>query len=283
MASVPLERVTVTIESGLLKAVDATVEKGGAKSRSHAFDTLLRRALSSIQLRKALILAGGSAQELSGPGGREIKPLVEVGGIPVIERLLLQLKRYGIEEAVIIVGFGGERIVSRLQNGEQLGIKISYVWEDAQSGLGSAGCLKLAQARFSEPFLLSYSDVLYDGLDLCDLNQFHRANGGLATLVLANAEKARSFGVAKMSGSRVTDFSEKPASAESHLVNAGVCACDPAIFSFIPKKAPTSLERDLLPSIAHKGKLVGYVYGGAWFDVGKERGLQEAQRHFEGK
>ncbi len=276
-----IDRVTITVDADLLNQVDALVESGSAKSRSHAFDLLLRKAMAGAQLRNALILAGGHKQKLL--AGTELKPLLSIAGLSLLERILLHIKQYGINDAVISVGLMGEKIVSRMHNGEPVGMRLTYVWEDPRRPLGSAGCISLAQPHLSEPFLLSYSDVLYDQLDIADLYRFHRANGGLCTLVLANSRHPSAFGVAQLSGAHITDFSEKPTSSVSHLVNAGVAVCEPAIFSFLPKKIPCSFEHDLLPALARKRKLFGYVYSGPWFDVGKPHGLQEARTYFAGK
>lgn len=276
-----ISRVTVTIESTLLSQVDALVDSGAAKSRSHSIDLLLRRALAGSQLKKALILAGGQRNRLL--SGSELKPLSSVAGLPVLQRILVHLKQYGISEAVVSVGLMGEKIVSQLKNGEELGTRLSYVWEDPSSPVGSAGCLKLAQPYLPEPFLLSYSDVLYDRLDISDFYRFHKANGGLCTIALANSPNTKAFGVAQLSGAKITDFSEKPVESASNLINAGVAICEGSIFSFLPRKTPSSFEHDLLPALARKGKLFGYVYSGPWFDVGKPHGLQAARTYFSGK
>lgn len=281
MGGSALERVTVTIDSSLLSNVDGLVTSGSAKSRSHAFDLLLRKALAGSELKKALVLAGGAKEKLS--AGGEVKPLLQVSGLPVLERILLHLKQYGIQDAVVSVGLAGEKIVSQFKNGENTGVHLYYVWEDPAEPAGSAGCLKFAQPYLPEPFLLTYSDVLYDQLDISDFYRFHRANGGLCTIALANSPQTKSFGVAKMSGARITDFSEKPANSQSNLINAGVAICEPAIFSFMPKRSGASFERDLLPTLAKKGKLFGYVYSGPWFDVGKPNGLVAARNYFAGK
>lgn len=278
-----LERVTVTVDSHLLSSVDALVEKRKAKSRSHAFDILLRRALAGEELRKAVLLAGGPAEVLLEHHSKQPKPLLDIAGIPVVERTIMHLKKHGLEEIVACLGHSGEKIVSRLQNGEQLGVKISYAWENAQAPLGSAGALRLAQKQVDEPFLFSYSDVLYDALDLGDLYQFHKRAGGACTLALADAGEAASFGVAVLSGSKIVDFTEKPSRAQSHLVNAGVAVCEPEVFSFIPKNSRMSFEKELLPLLARKGKLFGYAYSGKWFDVGRPGSLEEARKYFARK
>lgn len=271
-----IERVTVTVDRELLSQVDGLVAAGEAKSRSHAFETLLQRGLATHRLRKALVLAGGTRKSLY--SGSTMKPLLDVGGLTVIERIILQLKRAGVEEIFVGLGEDGEKIVSLLKNGESYGVNIGYLWEPAGSPLGGAGGMRLAQPHLAEPFLLSYSDVLYPDLDLGDLYRFHKSVGAACTLALTNEEKPVSFGVARLSGSRITDFAEKPLSAESHLVNAGVAVCEPSVFGFIPRAKKSSFEKDLLPALAKGGKLFGYVYSGKWFDVGWGKHLVQARQ-----
>ena len=278
-----LERVTITVERGLLQLIDSLVGQKKAKSRSHAFEILLRKALAGQELKKGLVLAGGPKEGLIESRSKELKPLLDVGGVSVIERIIMHLRKHGVEEIIVVLGYMGEKIVSRLQNGESLGVRISYVWESAGAPFGSAGAMRLAQQHFNEPFVLSYSDVLYDELDLNDFYKFHKKSGGVCTLALANASETSPFGVALLSGSSIVDFTEKPPKAESHLVNAGIAVCEPSIFSFIPKNSKSSFERDLLPALAKKGKLFGYAYSGNWFDVGKPGSLEAARKHFARK
>ena len=214
------------------------------------------------------------------PGQKAIKPLVEVGGKTVLEHILSCLKRNGVEEAVICVGHAGENIVAKFKSGEGLGMKIDYSWEEAP--VGSAGAMRLAGNGFNETFVLSYADVLYDGLGIEDMLLFHRSCNALCTLALTNVKDPRAFGVAKLTGSRITAFTEKPATSQSNLVNAGIAICEPQIFDLI-RKEHSSFERDLLPAIAEKEKLYGYIYSGPWFDVGKPDNLEAARKYFASK
>lgn len=266
-----IERVTVTIDPELLRLVDGLVTGGSAKSRSHAIELLLHRGLATQRVRKAVVLAGGPRDSLF--HGSTPKPLLEVNGMAVIERTLVQLKRGGVEEVAVCVGESGEKIVSLLKNGEAYGLKVSYVWEPGSQPLGGAGALRLAQPQLSEPFLVTYSDVVFPDLDVGDLYAFHRQNNALCTLCLASMDEPSDYGVARMSGSRITAFVEKPPSAEGHLVNAGVAIFEPSVFGFIPASGRYSFEKGLLPALARTNRLFGYVYSGKWFDVGRPGGL----------
>ncbi|MFA4946186.1 MAG: sugar phosphate nucleotidyltransferase [Candidatus Micrarchaeia archaeon] len=241
-----LERVTVTLDKPLLSRIDARVDGLRLKNRSHAVNHLLRRALSAEDLSKALVLAG-SAPNLKS-----------------LELVLLRLKAFGIFEVYLALSKGGEAAVSRFHDGAALGMELNYLWDE---GKGSALALRNAAHLFREEFVLSYADVLYPGLDLEDLHRFHELHGGACTLALASVSDPHNYGVAKLSGSRIIDFQEKPKRTSSYLINAGIAVCDPRVFSFI-SPGMKRLEEDLLPVLASRGELYGYAYSGEWKHLG---------------
>jgi len=263
-----IERITVTMEKTLLARVDALVDGRHVKNRSQAVGDLLSKALENGVLRKALVLAGGND---SG------KTLTDVAGKTVLQRVLEHLRASGIRDVVIALGKNGEKTVALFKNGEALGLSVSYSWGDGSEG--TAGAIAKARQFFGEPFLLSYSDVLYDELDLRDLFDFHKKNGGLCTLALADVRNPTGVGVARLSGSRIINFEEKPHDSRSNLVNAGVAICEPAVLSLI-RDGMRSFEKDVLPLIAAKEKLFGYAYSGEWFHVEDKKQLDGARRAF---
>lgn len=263
-----MERVTITIDDDLLKQIDATVDGAGVKSRSHAIDQLLRSAVSQSSIKKAVILAAGKKERLWSEKHGVIKPLVEVEGKLVIERILAKLAEAGVKHVLIVVGYHGEQIVSRIKDGKDYGLDVEYVWDENSSG--SAGALLLCKPKISEPFIMSYCDVHYPDLDVNDLVKFHRENSkhSACTLALVNVKTPNVFGVAKLTGSKIVSFTEKPrgADTQSNLVNAGIAVCEPEVFHYI-SKVPSSFEKELLPVLAEREKLYGYIYSGKWTDV----------------
>lgn len=272
-----MERITITIDDALLRQIDNTIDGHEVKNRSHAIDRILKKALSSTLARQAVVLAGGSDERLALPSGKTIKPLLEVGGKPVIEHIIGQFKKYGLDEAIICLSMQGEGMKAKLQEGKSIGMKINYLWENSPSG--SAGGLLLAKPLVKDTFILSYADVLYDELDISDMIKFHKANKALCTLALANVRDAKNYGVAKMRGSQIIDFSEKPDATSSNLVNAGIAICEPEIFDLY-KPGIKSFESDLLPLIAEKQKLFGYVYSGPWFELGSQTQVDAAKKYY---
>ncbi len=263
-----MERVTITIDNALLKYLDGLVAGKKAKSRSHAIDVLLKSAVQQATIGKAVILAAGKKERLWSEKHNTIKPLIEVDGKPVIQRILEKLADGGVKQVFIVVGYNGEQIVGRFKDGKEFGLDIQYIWDENSSG--SAGGLLLCKSKISEPFILSYADVYYPELEVGDLVKFHRENShdAACTLSLVNVKTPNVFGVAKLTGSKIVSFTEKPrtADSQSNLVNAGIAVCEPAIFHYI-SKVPSSFEKELLPTLAEKEKLYGYIYSGKWMDV----------------
>ncbi len=275
-----MERVTITIGEWLLREVDGMVDGHYVKNRSHAIDLLLKKALAAKSIKQAVILAGGSIERLSMQTGKTIKPLLEIGGATVIEHILGHLGKFAVEKAIICLGVLGEGIEAKLNNANLPSIKVEYVLENAP--MGSAGGLLLAKPKVNDTFILSYADVLYDELDLADMVRFHKANNAACTLALANVRDPKNYGVAKMRGSQIIDFSEKPSSTSSNLVNAGVAICEPEIFDFYGPGIK-SFERDLLPKVSEKNKLFGYVYSGPWFELGSQAQVDAAKKYYAAK
>lgn len=261
-----MERITITIEDQLLKQIDATVDGEKIKNRSHAIDLLLRQSLVSKSINTAVILASGPKEKLQSHGST-IKPLVVVNGKPVIVHVVEKLVAAGVSRFVIVLGYGAEEVKQTLSHFEP-SLKFEFIFEDKPAG--SAASLALARTKVNEQFFLSYSDVYYPDLDLGDLVAYHRENGksGVCTMALVNVTTPNVFGVAKLTGHRITSFTEKPKSGtDSNLVNAGIAICDPAIFTELPKSG--SFEKAVFPTLAEKNKLFAYVYSGKWQDVGQ--------------
>ncbi len=263
-----MERITITIDGALLKNLDSMISEKKAKNRSHAIDILLKTAVLQSVINKAVILAAGKRERLWSEKHNTIKPLVEIDGKTVIERILEKLRDSGVKQVFIVVGYGGEQIVAKLKDGRDFGLEVEYVWDEHASG--SAGALLLCRAKVTEPFIMSYSDVHYPELDVGDLVKFHRETAGNAvcTLALVNVKTPNVFGVAKLTGSKIVSFTEKPkgADAQSNLVNAGIAICESGVFNYV-SKVPSSFEKELLPILAEKEKLYGYIYSGKWTDV----------------
>ncbi len=276
------QRITITIKNDLIKLLDKTVDGQNVRNRSHAVEMLLSKSLLK-RPAKVLILAGG--REIKFPQiHREIpKAMLPINGRPLLEHTILRLKASGLEEIVVSLGLGGQKIKDYFRNGFKFGVNISYL-EQNTAWHSTAQPLRDAKSLFLEgTFVLVYGDVLAD-INYADFLEFHSLQKNLvATMALSTAEKASMWGVAKLIGSRVVEFEEKPKNSDirSHLVNAGVYIMEPKIFDYLNADM-SKLEKDLLPRLAEESKLGGYSFGGDWYDISTAQTYDQAQRRWVG-
>jgi mannose-1-phosphate guanylyltransferase len=261
------ERVTLTLDAGILHVIDQKVDGYKIKNRSHAVELLLMQALGSTNAPKtAVILAGGKGTRLQ-PITYEIpKPLILVHDKTLLEHAFDLFKKYGIKNIIISIGYKGDKIKAAIGNGKRFGVNITYVEEDKP--LGTAGPLKLAQHLLTESFIVCNADELKE-LDLSDMYLSHKDSNALATVALTTVDDPSVYGVAKMQGNKILEFIEKPKKDEapSNLINAGLYILEPEVIDYIGE-GYQMLEKDVFPKLAKEGKLYGYPFTGQWCNTG---------------
>ncbi len=286
------ERLTITLKQDILDALDMQIDGDRLRNRSHAIEFYLSKSLGQKAL-KVLILAGGKPVNFgSSHGGVLPKAMVKIAGKPLLEQTLLKLKSAKFKDIIISLGEGGKIIKDYFKHGEALGLNIQYLEQD-KSVTGPASALLQAKKWVEgSNFLLIYGDVLSD-VDFIDLVQFHSLNkSSVCTMTLTSTDTAGLWGLAKMQGSRVVEFEEKPQNPKtfSRLINAGIYLMEPGIFKYIspPPNLPpqgggirtggSKLESGILPRLAEEGKLYGYVYEGLWLDISNSAVYKQAVR-----
>lgn len=280
------ERLTITLKQEILDALDANIDGDRLRNRSHAIEYYLSKSLGQKAL-KVLILAGGKPVDFgSSQGGRLPKAMVKIAGKPLLEQTLLKLKAAKFQEIIISIGEGGDSIKNHFKDGESLGLNIKYIEQDKKIN-GPAGALLQAKDLVGHgSFLLLYGDVLSD-VDYTDLIQFHSLNSpSVCTMTLTSTESAGLWGLAKLQGSRVVEFEEKPKSPKtfSRLINAGIYIMGPEIFRYIKGeggKGVAKLESGAFPRLAQEGKLYGYVYEGLWLDISSSAAYKQAVKELK--
>lgn len=258
-------RLTITLDSAILKRVDSAVDGSKIRNRSHAIEYLLTSCLIP-KSTKVLILAGGEGVKFRPLTYELPKSLLPIKDKPLLEHTLRALKDQGFTEVYISVAHLGRKIKDYFGDGARLGIRIKYI-EQAETKNGTAQPVLQAKEFFSEePFLVIYGDVLTE-LNFLDLLDFHNSHRGIATIALASVEKPSMWGVATIEGNRIKDFVEKPQTkTRSHLINAGIYVLSPEVFKYIGANS-TRLEKDVFPRLAREGKLYAYPFESEWYDV----------------
>lgn len=208
---------------------------------------------------KAVILAGGKGTRM-GEFTKEIpKPMLRVGGKPILEHQVNLLHRYGINEVFVLVNYLKDSIIDYFGNGEKFGVNINYYEE--KEPLGTVGGVKEIENHLTSDFIILYGDVMID-MHLGRLIDFHNRNHSECTLVLhPNDHPFDSDLVDVNEEQRITAFFPKPHQSGiyyKNLVNAGAYIFSPKILSYLEKGKKADFGKDIFPSIFDKVRMFGY-------------------------
>src|SRR2546426_7143283 len=209
---------------------------------------------------KAVVMAGGEGSSPRPLTSRRPTPLVPVAGRPIMDHILLLLRRHQMREVVATVQSLGTSIRNYFGDGSEQGVALTYSVED--SPLGTAGSVMLARAQVTEPFVVISGDSLTD-IDLVAAARFHRERRALATIVLKPVPNPLEYGVVVIDdGGAVQRFIEKPSWGEviSDLANTGIYILDPAVFDFFHAGEVPDWSGGVFPKLLKEGER-GYGWG----------------------
>lgn len=222
----------------------------------------------------AVVMAGGEGQRLRPITENVPKPLIEVGGQPIIDRILGNLRKHGIARAYITVRYLSQSIRAHLGDGAAHDMELIYLEEEEP--LGTAGVLAELAEREREPVLVTNGDIL-TSLNPQSLLAFHAAEGGKATIALRPLTVSVPYGVVEMAEGRFTGIREKP--SYTYQVSAGINVFDPDCFRLIGAGEAIDVP-DLLGRVetAHPGGIACFPVSEYWIDVGRMADLERARR-----
>jgi NDP-mannose synthase len=225
---------------------------------------------------KAVILAGGKGTRLAPYTKILPKPLMPIGSMPVLEVLIRQLKREGIDEVVLTVGHLSGLMRAFFSDGEQFGVKISYSYE--QTPLGTAGPLALVPG-LDETFVVSNGDVLTN-LRVSNMVKFHKEQGAAATIAMHRRKVKIDLGVILCNGGpEVVGYIEKP--TYDYSVSMGIYVFEPRVIEYIPCGEYLDFPNLVHKLLGAREKVVGYPFEGYWQDLGRPDDYEQANEDFE--
>lgn len=242
---------------------------------------------------KVALLAGGLGTRLAEETDRIPKPMVEIGGKPMLWHIMRLYAHYGYNDFLVACGYKGEIIkeyfhnffvhnndyVVNLQDGSRELLNSGSIdWRvgviDTGQGTMTGGrLLRLKPWLAGERFMATYGDGLGD-VDIGALIDFHKAHGRLATVTAVRPPSR--FGALQIEDTAVTQFSEKPQTREG-WINGGFFVFEPEIFNYLEDE-DTVLERDPLEQLAAAGQLCAFRHEGFWqpMDTLREKRLLES-------
>ncbi len=228
---------------------------------------------------KAVILAGGKGSRLAQHTKDLPKPMLPLGGIPMLEHQVNLLKKYNITEIIILINYLGQVIIDYFGNGESLGVNIIYVEE--KEPLGTVGGVKEIEDQLNEDFIVFYGDVMIN-MDLNRLIRFHQNKNSECTLVVhPNNHPYDSDLVELGHDGRITNILSKNKERDayySNMVNAGAYIFSSTIFKFLEKGKKADFGRDIFPKIYKQTRMFGYNTAEYLKDMGTHDRLEEVEK-----
>lgn len=237
---------------------------------------------------KVVILAGGFGTRISEESVLKPKPMIEIGGMPILWHVMKHYSYYGFNEFIVCAGYKQASIkewfanyylhtsdvtFDFIDNGKMIvHNNVSEPWKvtivDTGLNTMTGGRIKRIQKYIgNNPFMMTYGDGV-SNLNINDLVAYHEKNGRLVTLTAVNA--GQRFGILDINDeSRITSFREK-SDSDGSKINAGYMVCEPEIFDYIDGDS-TIFEKEPLERTAAEGKLMAYRFNGFWSCMDTQR------------
>jgi NDP-sugar pyrophosphorylase family protein len=188
--------------------------------------------LLALQTRSnpVLLMAGGMGKRLSPLTEDCPKPMLRVGGRPILETILLSFANYGFRRFYLSVNYKAEVITEYFGDGSRWGVQIEYLREGER--LGTAGALALLPEKPVVPMLVMNGDILTKA-NFNHLLEFHDAQGAKATMCVLEYEHQVPYGVIRVNGHEIMAIEEKP--TQKFFINGGIYVLDPDVLGMVPK------------------------------------------------
>jgi mannose-1-phosphate guanylyltransferase len=235
--------------------------------------------LTSV-LPQTVLLVGGLGTRLRSETGNLPKAMIDVNGMPFLERILVHLRSSEVESAILAVSHGRESIETHFRDGAACGMSIKYSRETQP--LGTAGALRQALPLLKGDQVLVLNGDSFLDLDYRAMLRFHRVRGNQLTIAAVQKFDCRDFGRLRISNDNVVAFAEKEYRDSSPgYINAGVYVFDRELIKMIQPGVVQSLEKEVFPSILSRGDCIGaYCIQSYFIDLGTPERLQQFRVDF---
>lgn len=226
--------------------------------------------------KQAVILAGGKGRRLEPYTTCVPKPLMPIGGRPILEIVVEQLNYYGFRHIKMAVGHLSGLIEAYFGYGKKFGVQIDYSFENKP--LGTVGPLSIIR-DLNKNFIVLNGDLVTD-LNFSNFFKFHIKEGNIATVGIYKKSIKIDLGVINLSNHKnITDYIEKP--TLQYYVSMGIYAFNKKITEFIPKNKKYDFPDLINLLIKNKQKVSAYFFNGYWRDIGTHEEYRNVNEEFD--
>ncbi len=226
---------------------------------------------------KAVILAAGEGERMHPLTYTRPKVMLPLANKPILEHLLLEMKKAGITEFLFVVGYYAETVRNYFDDGAKWGVSIEYITQKQQLGTGHA--VERAEGRIDGKFLVANGDIIVKSEDIRQLMAADKI-----TLTLTEVDNPADLGVVELKGNRIRRIYEKVPKPPSRLVNTGLYMLTQDIFPAIINVPPSPRGEyeltDALQYLIDQGYPIGYQFINYWLDLTYPWDLLEANESF---
>jgi dTDP-glucose pyrophosphorylase len=223
----------------------------------------------------AVLMAGGLGERLLPLTEDCPKPLLKVGGRPILETILINLLDHGFQHFYISVNYKAEMIKDYFGDGSRWGTRIDYLEE--RDRMGTAGALALLPERPSAPFLVMNGDLLTKA-NFSHLLDFHATHQAAGTMCVREHTFQIPYGVVKLDRHRIRAIEEKP--RRHYFFNAGIYVLAPQALDLIPRGAPFDMPSLFEKLLAAGHETAAFHLRDYWLDIGQPDDFAQAQGDF---
>jgi dTDP-glucose pyrophosphorylase len=218
-----------------------------------------------------VLMAGGLGARLRPLTNHTPKPMLLIGGKPILETVINRFRKQGFSKFVIALNYKGDIIRKYFGNGLTMGVDISYLEENQR--LGTAGALGLLKKAPNESFFVMNADIL-TLVNFESLMDFHIRNGADATMCIREYGMEVPYGVVRLNKDTIVSIEEKP--IQQFYVNAGIYVLTPETLNLIPKGLPLDMT-GLFEQAVEKGmNTLSFPIREFWMDIGKPEDYERA-------
>lgn len=222
-----------------------------------------------------ILMAGGLGQRLGELTVSCPKPLLHLGGKPILQTIIESFEQAGFYKFFISLNYKAQMIEHHFGNGDSLNIQINYLKEDKK--LGTAGALSLLPEKINEPIIVMNADLLTK-INFQSLLDFHHSHNADATMCVTEYDFQVPFGVVKTKEVDIESIDEKP--IHRCLVNAGIYVLNPDVLKFIPNNEVYQMTDLFEELVKRQFKAVTFPIREYWLDVGNPKDFTRADAEY---
>jgi dTDP-glucose pyrophosphorylase len=224
-----------------------------------------------------VLMVGGLGTRLMPLTEDTPKPMLEVGGKPILQTIVEGFAKHGFTNITMCLGYKSNVIQDFFKDGKAFEVNIDYIVEEKR--MGTAGALTLLKKEFNEPFFVMNGDLLTN-INYERMLDFHQENNSKATMCVREYEIEVPYGVVKTNIENIVSIEEKP--VHNFYVNAGVYLLEPDCIDLIPRDEFYDMPSMFEKLIDIKEKTVSFPLKNYWLDIGRLEDFKKANIDYQG-